>query len=130
MISAPWVASPSGVLPTTNLLRGQVLWVYPGCSPPLAPEEPLLSGPLLSSPPSPRSLTPYSPSAPAPTAQAPEPHPPQETSHKLMTFVRPLRQMETFFHCGICCSLLREALARIISFSNRTLLGEKWGGGP
>lgn len=88
------------------------------------PEAPQLSPHL------PRSLTPNSPAPPhlRPSHPGPEPHPPQEASHKLMTFVRPLRQMETFFHFGMCCTrLLSEALAHVISFSNRNLCSGKVG---
>lgn len=70
-----------------------------GASLPPAPEEPRPPRPLCF-PPSllqkPHTLLPRLPT-PSPATQAPEPHPPQETSHKLMTFIRPLRQMETFF---------------------------------
>lgn len=44
-----------------------------------------------------------------------------------MTFIRPLRQMESFFHSGICCTLLSKALAHVISFSNRNLCSGKVG---
>lgn len=84
---------------------------------------------LSSLPQNPHTLLPRVPT-PGPATQAPEPHPPQETSHKLMTFVRPLRQMETFFYSGICCTQFSEALALYhLVLEEEPVLGEKWGGG-
>ena len=128
VISTPRGDSPSRALPTTKLSRSHAPWVYPRCfchqpQKSLPPEAPQLAPHL------PRSLTPYSPAPPhlRPSHPGPEPHPPQEASHKLMTFIRPLRQMETFFHFGMCCTLLSEALAHVISFSNRNLCSGKVG---
>lgn len=76
----------------------------------------------------PHTLRPRLPT-PSPATQAPEPHPPQETSHELMTLIRPLRWMETFFHPGMCCTPSSGALApQWLVPEREPVLGEKWEG--
>lgn len=97
VIRTPW-ETPWRALPTTNLSGSHIPLGLPrGAS---------ATSPRIACPPRPVGFPPLSsleashPTPPPPhdpATQASEPHPAQEASQKLMTFIRPLRQMESFF---------------------------------